>query len=116
MSLDVFKTSSPRCPQCTIGSGGAPLNGALYTSKDRCSPKGKQAFTEGMLWDLGFALGLEGALDNGTKSEKALEWATGNLDDGTILGSPKTVGNYLKNLVPALSEIGLAVNVKKRQM
>jgi len=65
---------------------------------------------------LGFALGLEGAPDKCAESEKALEWATWYLDDGTIIGSPESVGNYLKDLILALTEIGLEVNIRKCQL
>lgn len=65
---------------------------------------------------LGFALGLEGALDQCVEAEQTLEWATWYLDDGTIIGSPEAVGNYLSRLVPALKDVGLEVNLKKCQL
>jgi len=58
---------------------------------------------------LGFALGLDGALDKCAADEASVEWATWYLDDGTIIGSPEAVGNYLASLtiitIPIASHI-----------
>ena len=65
---------------------------------------------------LGFALGLEGALDKCAHLEPTLDWASWYLDDGTIVGNPEAVANYLAHLVPALKDIGLEVNLSKCQL
>jgi len=62
---------------------------------------------------LGFALGLDSALDKCAADETSLEWATWYVDDGTVIGSPKAVGNYLANLIPALKNVGLDVNINQ---
>jgi len=65
---------------------------------------------------LGFALGLDGALDKCAADETSVEWATWYLDDGTIIGFPEAVGNYLASLIPALKDVGLDVNINKCQL
>ena len=65
---------------------------------------------------IGFALGLESALDNCAHLESSLLWATWYLDDGTIVGKPSVVAEYLETLIPALKDIGLEVNLKKCQL
>jgi len=56
---------------------------------------------------LGFALGLEGALDQCADAEQALVWARWYLDDGTIIGSPDAISNYLSRLIPALKSVDM---------
>ena len=65
---------------------------------------------------VGFALGLEGALDACSEQEKSLEWAAWYLDDGTLVGSPGAVASYLEKLVPALQSVGLEINLNKCQL
>ena len=62
---------------------------------------------------LGFALGLEHALDQCAGHEDRLAWVSWYLDDGTILGPIEGVAAYLQALCPALATVGLEVNLRK---
>ena len=62
---------------------------------------------------LGFALGLEKALDMCKDADAALPWSTWYLDDGTLVGTPESLADYLECLVPALASVGLEVNLRK---
>jgi len=62
---------------------------------------------------LGFALGLERALDQCTSAESRLTWYSWYLDDGTLVGSVQDVADYLAQLAPALSAVGLTINLDK---
>ena len=65
------------------------------------------------LGPIGFALGLEQALDECKAEEDALPWACWYLDDGTIIGHLETLSAYLAKLQPALASIGLQINLSK---
>ena len=52
---------------------------------------------------LGFALGLEQALDTCRAQQDALPWVSWYLDDGTIVGPLDAVQAYLSALGPALA-------------
>ena len=65
---------------------------------------------------IGFALGLDSALDKCLEEEKALDWVSWYLDDGTVVGSLGAVGRYLDKLIPALRDVGLEVNLGKCQI
>ena len=62
---------------------------------------------------LGFALGLEAALDECMAQEQNLPWVSWYLDDGTIVGPLQAVADYLDQLVPALQKSGLQINLQK---
>ena len=62
---------------------------------------------------VGFALGLEEALDNCKTEENATPWSCWYLDDGTIVGTLEGVSAYLSRLQPELLKIGLQVNPAK---
>ena len=61
---------------------------------------------------LGFALGLDAALDKCQRLQEGL-WCTWYLDNGTVVGSVDAVGDYLQALRPALESIGLHLNLSK---
>jgi hypothetical protein len=65
------------------------------------------------LGPIGFALGLDQALDECREYEQPLPWSAWYLDDGTIVGSLDLVATYLQHLRPALSRIGLDINLTK---
>ena len=65
------------------------------------------------LGPIGFALGLEAALDACSDSEQGVPWGVWYLDDGTIAGSLEGVCDYFSQLVPALLKLGLQVNPNK---
>ena len=65
------------------------------------------------LGPIGFALGLEQALDECKTEEDVLPWSCWYLDDGTLVGNLDTIGCFVQKLVPALSKIGLQVNLSK---
>ena len=60
---------------------------------------------------LGFVLGLEEALR--AAGPAALAWESWYLDDGTIVGTPREVFDYLGRLQVALSNVGLNLNLGK---
>ena len=62
---------------------------------------------------LGFALGLEYALDQCLLQQDSLPWVSWYLDDGTIAGPMEQVIAYLRALGPALETCGLQVNLRK---
>ena len=62
---------------------------------------------------LGFVLGLEEALEAAGPSQ--LDWECWYLDDGTIVGPPKAVFEYLGRLQVALAGVGLCLNPAKCQ-
>ena len=61
---------------------------------------------------LGFALGLDAALDKCQEFQVGL-WCAWYLEDGTVVGSVTAVAAYLQALSPALSAIGLQLNLVK---
>ena len=63
---------------------------------------------------LGFVLGLEQALEEAGKP--SLDWECWYLDDGTIVGNPQDVFDYLGRLQVALSNVGLRLNLGKCQL
>ena len=75
---------------------------------DRCTPRGCFG-----THDIGFALGLEAALDLCAEEEQVVPWGVWYLDDGTIAGTLEGVCSYFHKLVPALSQLGLQVNLHK---
>ena len=62
---------------------------------------------------VGFALGLDQALDAISDAANPLEWGCWYLDDGILVGKPADVALYLETLKPALAEVGLSLNVGK---
>ena len=62
---------------------------------------------------LGFALGLDVALDCCSTEETKIPWCAWYLDDGTLVGPLSALLEYLEKLVPALAAIGLEVNLTK---
>ena len=60
---------------------------------------------------LGFVLGLEEAL--AAAGGANLDWESWYLDDGTLVGKPKEVFDYLGRLQVALSNVGLRLNLGK---
>ena len=62
---------------------------------------------------VGFALGLEHALDACRPLEGDITWLSWYLDDGTIVGPLDSVARYMEALQPALLQIGLQVNLTK---
>ena len=60
---------------------------------------------------LGFVLGLEEALSAAGAAN--LDWESWYLDDGTLVGKPKEVFDYLGRLQVALSNVGLRLNLGK---
>ena len=65
------------------------------------------------LGPVGFALGLEEALDKVQPVAKDIPWACWYLDDGTLVGDVKALAAYMEVLAPALASIGLSINAKK---
>jgi hypothetical protein len=63
---------------------------------------------------LGFVLGLDMALD--AAGAHRLEWESWYLDDGTLVGTPSEVFDYLGRLQVALSNVGLHLNLGKCQL
>ena len=62
---------------------------------------------------IGFALGLEHALDQCLSLEDACPWVTWYLDDGLVVGELEQVMAYLEALQPALQRVGLHLNLSK---
>ena len=62
---------------------------------------------------IGFALGLEMALDECREQSKDLMWESWYLDDGIIIGSRDAVLQYLHTLHGALLRVGLHLNPSK---
>ena len=62
---------------------------------------------------LGFALGIQVALDQCEEEGKDLTWNVWYLDDGTIIGEAAQVYSYLQTLEGALSQVGLHLNATK---
>ena len=60
---------------------------------------------------LGFVLGLEEALE--AAGRHTLEWESWYLDDGTLVGTPQEVFDYIGRLQVALSNVGLRLNLGK---
>jgi hypothetical protein len=83
-----------------------------------CQGKALAASTTGVhqgdtMGPLGFTLGLDIALDQCLDEERALPWGVWYLDDGTLVGKPEALFNYLQKLTPALRSIGLEINLAK---
>ena len=55
---------------------------------------------------LGFALGLEAALDSAAQATGHLTWGTWYLDDGILLGSPSQILAAWEALVPPWEGVG----------
>ena len=62
---------------------------------------------------LGFALGLDEALDKCAGAASEVSWATWYLDDGLLVGSPGSVAHLAGQLDPALRSVGLVLNTRK---
>ncbi len=62
---------------------------------------------------LGFALGLDLALDACAQEAQQLTWGVWYLDDGTLMGQASHVLRYLGVLQVALANVGLALNPTK---
>ena len=59
---------------------------------------------------LGFALGLEEALEGCKTTQRDLAWSTWYLDDGHCVGSLEAVSAYLEDLQPKLVAVCLSIN------
>ena len=62
---------------------------------------------------LGFALGLDMALDKCLEPQAALKWTSWYLDDGSLIGRVSDLAAYFECLLPALSAVGLEVRLDK---
>ena len=68
------------------------------------------------LGPLGFALGLDEALDACATEIRALQWCTWYLDDGIAIGTAAEICRFWDTLVPALARVGLLINPRKCQL
>ena len=65
---------------------------------------------------IGFALGLDAALDELHAEEATLPWCVWYLDDGLLVGTLEQITAYLEKLPSKLEAIGLQINLNKCTM
>ena len=114
--------------RCAILHGCAKLTAVAYNWLRSCYQGHSPLFCQGKLLlssqtgthqgdacgPLGFVLGLEQALEAAGKP--SLDWECWYLDDGTIVGKPQDVFDYLGRLQVALGNVGLRLNLGKCQL